>query len=132
MGLYRLEANSFRPLKTLEERTAYKLGSMARRGLQNLYASVRSRPAPPNSFKTVHLYNSTLQPHCWNYVLHLHPPIKAPFQAHIPFNFTVGNRELPTGSHLVRTSGIGRCRSRTCTRTSPRTLSERSQSLDRR
>ena len=28
-----------------------------------------------------------------------------PFQATIPFNFTVGNRELPTGSYLVRTFG---------------------------
>jgi hypothetical protein len=28
-----------------------------------------------------------------------------PFQANVPFNFTVGNRELPTGSYLVRTFG---------------------------
>ena len=28
-----------------------------------------------------------------------------PFQATVPFNFTVGDRELPTGSYLVRTFG---------------------------
>jgi hypothetical protein len=28
-----------------------------------------------------------------------------PFQANVPFNFSVGNRELPTGSYLVRTFG---------------------------
>lgn len=28
-----------------------------------------------------------------------------PFRATIPFNFTIGNRELPTGSYLVRTFG---------------------------
>jgi hypothetical protein len=28
-----------------------------------------------------------------------------PFQANVPFNFNVGNRQLPTGSYLVRTFG---------------------------
>jgi hypothetical protein len=28
-----------------------------------------------------------------------------PFQATVPFNFTVGGRELPTGNYLVRTFG---------------------------
>src|SRR6267154_1898800 len=39
---------------------------MARRGLQNLYASVRSRPAPPKFFNSLRNIQNSLGPHCAN------------------------------------------------------------------